>query len=132
MIHLKLEPQSEWTPGLGMLEVAFFVLWLCRDALYLQWMNLRRTGRPLASALLYLGIFYACASAAMVGFGWYNSAHIPYRAVLIPSAALELDSYTWTSAPAPWIAALFLLFCQAILFAYLQRRALRSLLVPPA
>jgi hypothetical protein len=131
IIHFKLEPQSAWTPGLGLLEVAFFALWLARDALYLQWMSLRRTGRPLVSGLLYLAVFYVCAGAVMAGFGWYDVRHIPYRAVLIPSAAFELNSNTWASGSSAWIAALFLLFCQASVFAWLQRSALQSLLAPP-
>jgi hypothetical protein len=123
MIRFKLRPQSEWSTGLGMLEVGFFVLWLARDALYLQWMSLRRTRRP---------VFYVCASAATVGFGWYDRARAPYRAVLFPSAAFGLDTKAWTGAREPWIGALFLLVCQAFLFVLLQRRELQALLAAPS
>lgn len=132
MIRFKLRPQSEWSTGLGMLEVGFFVLWLARDALYLQWMSLRRTRRPLISGVLYLAVFYVCASAATVGFGWYDRARAPYRAVLFPSAAFGLDTKAWTGAREPWIGALFLLVCQAFLFVLLQRRELQALLAAPS
>jgi hypothetical protein len=49
MIHFKLPPEGEWSNGIGIIEALVFAAWIARDGIYLQWMSLRRTRRPLVS-----------------------------------------------------------------------------------
>jgi hypothetical protein len=128
MIRLRLEPQPEWSPGLGLLEAGFFAMWIMRDLLYLQWMNLRRARRPLVAGVLYLIVFYICASALFVPLGWYGSKGAPHAAIFVPFHAFQLNSETWTSATSAWIVALILILLEALLFAWLQWRELQKLL----
>jgi hypothetical protein len=128
MIRLRLGPQYEWNPGLGLLESAFFTIWIARDLLYLQWMNLRRARRPLLTGVLYLIVFYICASTIFVPLRWYGPKGAPYAAIFTPFHAFQLDSETWMARGNVWITALVLLFLETFLFAWLQRRELQKLL----
>lgn len=130
MIQHKVEKFGNWNLQVGMLEVAFFAIWLVRDFQYLQWMNLQRARRPLVAGVLYLIIFYVCASACMAAFGLYRPFAAPYRAILIPSAAFGLDADAWTSAERLWAGALLLLVLETFAFVWLQRRELGKLAEP--
>jgi hypothetical protein len=128
MIQLRLQPQPEWNPGMGLLEAGFFAFWIMRDLLYLQWMNLRRARRPLFTGVLYLIVFYICASTLFVPLGWYGPKGAPHAAIFVPFHAFQLNSDTWISATSTWIVALILILLEALLFAWLQWRELQKLL----
>jgi hypothetical protein len=130
MIRFKLEEYGNWNLSVGVLEVAFFALWLARDFQYLQWMNLRKGRRSLVSGVLYLIIFYVCASACMAAFGLYRPIGAPYRAILIPSAAFGLDADAWMAAGGLWMGALLLLVIETLVFVWLQRKQLDELANP--
>ena len=132
MIRYEVTDYGNWNMQVGILEVAFFALWLVRDFEYLQWMNLRKGRRPLVAGLLYLIIFYVCVSTSMVAFGLYQPSAAPYRAILVPSAGLGLEPYAWESAGGLWIGALLLLVIETFGFVWLQRRELGKLASPIA
>jgi hypothetical protein len=122
IIRLKIDPIRDWTPSLGLLKFGFLAAWIVRDALYLQWMNLRRSRRPLVSAVLYLAIFYACVGAILVPLGWYEPENSHLAAMLLPSEAFQLTSQRWDSNTVGWIWSLFVLGCECLPFVWLQRR----------
>ena len=124
MIQVRLHPQSEWDFRVGLLEGAFFSLWILRDVLYLQWMNLRRVRRPLLIAVLYMVVFYTCASTLFVPLEWYRPARAPYASIFVPLYAFQVGSIGW----GPWIFALGSLLLEGLIFACLQWRALQKLL----
>jgi hypothetical protein len=130
MIRYNVEDFDNWNFQVGILEVVFFAIWLVRDFQYLQWMNLQRARRPLVAGVLYLIIFYVCASACMAAFGLYRPFAAPYRAIFIPSAAFGLDAGAWTSAEQLWAGALLLLVIETFGFVWLQRRELGKLANP--
>jgi ABC-2 family transporter protein len=130
MIRYKVEDFGNWNFQVGILEVVFFAIWLVRDFQYLQWMNLQRARRPLVAGVLYLIIFYVCASACMAAFGLYRPFAAPYRAIFIPSAVFGLDAGAWTSAERLWAGALLLLVIETFVFVWLQRRELGKLASP--
>ena len=130
MIRYKVEDFGNWNFQVGILEVAFFAIWLVRDFQYLQWMNLQRARRPLVAGVLYLIIFYVCASACMAALGFYTPFAAPYRAILIPSAAFGLDAGAWAFAERLWAGALLLLVIETFVFVWLQRRELGKLAQP--
>jgi hypothetical protein len=130
MIRYKVEEFGKWNLQVGILEVAFFAIWLARDFQYLQWMNLQRARRPVVAGVLYLIIFYVCASACMAAFGLYRPFAAPYRAIFIPSAGFGLDADAWTSAERLWAGALLLLVIETLVFVWVQRRELRKLAEP--
>lgn len=129
-MRYEVEDFGNWNFQVGILEVSFFAIWLARDFQYLQWMNLQRARRPLVAGVLYLIIFYVCASACMAAFGLYRPFAAPYRAILIPSAAFGLDADAWTSAERLWAGALLLLVIETFAFVWLQRRELGKLAEP--
>jgi hypothetical protein len=121
---------EEWNWSLALLYVAFCALWLIRDVLYLQWMSLRRTRRPLISALLYLIVFYVCVSVVLgVTNLMSRPASAPYAAMLIPTPAFSLSAAGWARNQHEWLVALAALATEAVVFAFLQRQKLREFLV---
>lgn len=124
LIQLKLQSEAKWSIGMGTVEVAFFAVWLARDATYLQWMSLRHTRRPLTSGVLYLAVFYTCMSALITAI----RARASYAAALIPSFAFGMDSESWLNHRSFWFASLAILIVETTFFAWLQRRELRALL----
>jgi hypothetical protein len=130
VIRYEAEDLGNWNFQVGMLEVAFFAIWLVRDFQYLQWMNLQRARRPLVAGVLYLIIFYVCASTCMAAFGLYRPFAAPYRAIFIPSAAFGIGANAWTSAERLWTGAILLLAIETFVFVWLQRRELGKLASP--
>jgi hypothetical protein len=130
MIRYKAEDYGNWNMQVGMLEVAFFALWLARDFQYLQWMNLRKGRRPLVAGMLYLIVFYVCVSASMVGFDLSKPLAAPYRAIFVPSAALGIGVNAVVSAVGLWMGAALLLAIETFVFVWLQRRELGKLASP--
>jgi hypothetical protein len=128
MIRLRLQPQYGWNARVGLLEAGFLSIWIARDLLYLQWMSLRRARRPLVTGMLYLIVFYICASALFVPFGWYGQTGAAHAAIFVPFHAFQLNPENWNSAAGAWIIALTLLLLQALFFAWLHWRELQKLL----
>jgi hypothetical protein len=127
MIRVRLRSHGDWSVASGLLEASFFSLWIVRDSLYLQWMNLRRARRPLMTGVLYLVVFYACASTLFVPFGWYDASGAPYASIFVPLHAFQLANSPWELKVSAWISALILLALEALGFAWLQRRDLQGL-----
>jgi hypothetical protein len=127
MIRAKVQPQYDWNPGLGVLQVAFVAVWLARDFIYLQWMNLRRSRRPLLSGVLFLVVYYICVGVVLSTLNLFTSASSYIAAVFIPSAVFGLAAATWSAQQSRWLVAFALLLAQSIAFAWLQRRELQHL-----
>ncbi len=127
MIRHKLHPSTAWSFEMASFEVCFVAAWLIRDALYLQWMNLRRGRRPLVAALIYLIVFYICSSALFTGLGFYRIGVDAFGAYLMPWAIFDMNFAKWTGAVGVWIGALIFLACEALVFAALQRWQLTKL-----
>jgi hypothetical protein len=122
---------DEWNCGLAALNIGFLALWVARDLLYLQWMGLRRTRRPLVAALLYLIVFYIC-TIVVLGVA-HASSHTTFAlvsAALIPFSVSALEISGWAAHYQLWICALALLAAQVVLFALLQWQKLREFLNP--
>lgn len=132
LIRVYRDPTAaNWNWSLALLNVLFFALWLARDLLYVQWMGLRRTRRPLGSAILYLIVFYTCTIIIL------GVAHLslrpwvgPFSAALIPSTISSLPFASWPANCQPWLVALAVLIAEVALFAFLHRQKLRAFLPP--
>ena len=127
MIRSQDAPQADWNLGVGVVQVAFACAWLARDFIYLQWMNLRRSRRPLISGLLFMVVYYACVSVVLSTLDLFDRASSWIAAIFVPSAAVGLDAATWSGQQSRWMVALALLFAQSLFFAWLQRRELKHL-----
>jgi hypothetical protein len=123
---------NEWDWGLAIATIAFYTLWVARDLLYLQWMGLRRTRRPLGSAIIYLLVFYTCTGIIFgVAHVLLHESSAPYSAMLIPSGISSLLVMDWAANYQLWLVALAVLAAQVLLFAFLQRQKLREFITPP-
>ncbi|MBZ5694430.1 MAG: ABC transporter permease [Acidobacteriia bacterium] len=114
-------PGSGWDWQLALYDVAFLAVWLARDALYLQWMNVRRSRRPLASASLYLIVFYGSSGVIFSALNLYNNARsAASTAILVPSPLFALSQQFWNQQKALWVLALALQGVAAVVFVCLH------------
>jgi len=122
-----------WNLRLAIFEVAFVATWLARDALYFQWMNLRRVRHPLASAALYLVIFYVCTSIVFGALNFYHNSHgAALTAIVLPWSAFFLSPWTWSLEARLFVGALVLQCVEASVFVWLHQRKLREFLDAPS
>ncbi len=129
MLQTKLRPGADWPLSIACFEVAVFIAWLLRDLLFLQWMNLRRSRRPLVAGVLYLIVFYVCAISLLAAFSRVDRPKgFAYFMTLFPGTSFSLDLAKWTAHESLWIAALLVLCAEAVPFIWLQRRTLRQIL----
>jgi len=110
--------------GLGFLifRILFAVLWFVRDFQFLQWASLRKGKNALVMAVLYLAIFYVCASTIFTTLGLFTRESVCFTAFLLPTPLYWLDIDSFAARPAIWVTAfLFQFFVIGILF-HLQRQ----------
>jgi len=121
-------------PGAGFLvaRVLFFALWLIRDQQFLQWATLRRGRNALVMGVVYLLIFYVCASTLLAALGCLDSERIAFSAFFLPSAVYHLDAKAWAIRPAIWAAAGMAQIAIIAFFFYLQRRHLVEFVEHPS
>ena len=137
---LQVLPQrGEWDIGLALLKLTFCALWIARDILFVQWMNLRGGRRPLLMSLLYLGAFYICATVIVTAFHVYRTPEgAAWATVLLPGSVLGISSEVWIDHRLLWVSALAVEVLPVALFVVLQHRVRtgltprRSVAVPAA
>jgi hypothetical protein len=116
-----------WDLKLAVYEVAFLAVWLSRDALYLQWMNLRRVRRPLAAAALYLLVFYGSTGIVFSSLDLYHNARsAASTGILVPSPLFVLTPAFWSQQRPWWLLALGAQAAEAAVFCVLHRMRLRE------
>ncbi len=127
MIDHTRDPKKAWDWSLAMFRLVFFSLWLVRDSLYLQWMNLSRSKRPLPMALLYLLVFYFCVN---IFYGFANFKDHSGQAVFFPAMVLGLEPPAWAKDQVIWTFAMLLQFLPIVVFIFLQHLRLEKLSSP--
>jgi hypothetical protein len=127
-VSLGRDARVEWNANFAILRSLFFVAWITRDLQFLQWMGLRRGKHPLVMGVLFLIIFYVCASIMMAPLGIYtNPDRTPFSAFFFPSAVYVLDHSAWALRPAIWVAAFLAQWVVIALFISLQRKSIAEL-----
>lgn len=124
VIQWKRDPSLEWSLAVAIFRVIFFAVWLSRDLLFLQWMNLRRGRHPLLLGVLYLIAFYVCAGLVV---GALHLTQNPFTAIFLPTPLWELNTALWTTHSAEWIVALMGQAAIALIFVFLQRQQIEEL-----
>jgi len=121
-------PQVEWNANFAVLRSLFFVAWIVRDIQFLQWMTLRRGKHALVTGVLFLLIFYVCATILMGPLGMYAvPERVPFSAFFMPSAVYLLDHGAWAIRPAIWGAAFVAQWIFIAAFVWLQQRIIAEL-----
>jgi hypothetical protein len=93
-------------------------------------MNLRAGKHPLVMAVLYLSIYYVCASFVLSAFGGFRiPEYMPVSSLFVPSAMFLLDPKTWEEGPNLWVAGFGIHLVLIGVFFYLQRRRMGQLRV---
>jgi hypothetical protein len=128
MIQARHSPKAEWDFALACFRMLFIALWLARDLLYLQWINLTRTKRPLTMGFLYLAVFYVCTSILFSALNLYDTPRGQViTACLSPVKVFSLSAKDWVGQETLWMFALICQIGVAAVFAYLHRQKLLEL-----
>jgi hypothetical protein len=116
-----------WDMHLAIFEVAFLAVWLSRDALYLQWMSLRRAKRPLGAAILYLIVFYGSTGILFSALNVYGTARgAALTGILVPSPLFSLAPAFRLQEKPLWMLALAAQAAEALVFWWLHAIRLRD------
>jgi hypothetical protein len=82
-------------------------------------------------AVLYLSIYYVCASFFLSAFGSFRiPKNMPVSSLFVPSAMFLLEPKTWEQGPKLWFAGFGFHVVLIGVFFYLQRRLIRQFLAP--
>ena len=127
-----LHPES-LDMSLFIFRLIFFGLWICRDLLYLQWMNLRPGRKPLLRAMLYAFVYYTALFVLFFVHGMVNiqPGEAAFQSIFVPVRVLTLDAASWNSAAGIWFIALFSQIALMYFFAFMHRQELQSLATRP-
>jgi len=128
-----LHPAAPLSISLFLFRLVFFALWLCRDLLYLQWMNLRPGRKPLLRAILYGCVYY---TALFVMFFVHSPMNLQpgeaaFQSIFLPVRVLVVDADSWNSTAGMWFIALLSQLALMYFFAFLHRQELQSLAARP-
>jgi len=121
---------EEWDLGLAIFRVVFVAAWLAKDIVYLQWMNLHRRRRPLLLGILYLIVFYTCASIILTTLGLIQT-HPALASIFVPGVIFLLDPRPWPHDRLVWFAGLLVYLTAGGVFTYLNHRELIELSLRP-
>ncbi len=132
IIMWKRDPKAEWDTAISIFRLALIAMWVVRDLLYLQWMNLTRGRRPLTMGFVYLLVFYVCTSIVFATLDLYSSPRgYAITSFLAPGAVFGLGAKEWQGLSGLWTMALVSQAAAAALFAYLHRQKLLELAPTP-
>lgn len=124
-------PSGNWSLGFAILRCIVFTLWIVSNLQFMQCMNLRRGKHQLVMAVLYLSIYYICASFFLSAFNSYSDPHnMPIGSLFVPSALFLLDPETWKQGPVLWTIGFVVQLALVTTFFYLQRLQVRRLQRP--
>jgi hypothetical protein len=114
-------------------RLVFFGLWICRDLLYLQWMNLRPGRKPLLRGILYAFVYYTALFVLFFAHSPMNlqPGEAAFQSIFLPARVLTLDAASWNSAAGIWFIALVSQLALMYFFAFLHRQELQSLATRP-
>jgi len=117
-----------WSPVPPLVALGLCAMWLARDVLFIQWMYLTRVKRALMMAVLYLIVFYTCATVLLGTLGLLKvPAGGASSAIFLPFLGLALDDKAWEAHAGLWLLALAMQFPIVTLLAWLQRQKLQAL-----
>jgi hypothetical protein len=128
MIQMHAASGQAWGVDFAIFRVVFFAAWLARDLLFLQWMNLTRSKRPLVMGVLYLLVFYTCISILFGTFDLFDTPkHTVWTGIALPITLFTTNLNNWTDHQASWMMVLVTMLAQVGLFTFLHRRKLLEL-----
>jgi len=115
-----------------------FALFVCalllatvlRDLCFLQWMNLRRSKRPLMLGIVVLTVFYFCGSFLLVMARFSRPVHTAIMAIIAPGGLATggpAERMQWSLFPGPWIVGFAIQIALVAYFAALHYKSTEEL-----
>ena len=111
-------------------QAGLLIATLLRDLCFLQWMNLRRSKRPLVLGMVLLGVFYTCGGLLLGMAKFSEPVRSAFTAIVMawPLATADaMDQSAWLLNPGPWFIGLAFQIALAVLFAALHYKSVDEL-----
>jgi len=111
-------------------QLALLLATMLRDLCFLQWMNLRRSKRPLILGMILLGVFYTCGGLLLGLAQFSEPVRIVFTAVVLPwplATADVADQAPYLFNSGAMLLGLAFQVALAALFAALHYRSLAEL-----
>ncbi len=106
---------------------------LLRDLCFLQWMNLRRSKRPLMTGIILLWVFYFCGGILLAMARFSKPVHTAFTAIVSPWALAAAGGperdywWQWSLFAGPWIVGLAIQIALVTFFAAQYHKSLEEL-----
>jgi len=131
VVYKGRDPKAAWDLGLAVFRVVFLALWLVRDVLFLQWMNLRRGRRQVVLGVLYLVVFYVCTGILFSALDLYRTPRATaFTAFFTPAVVFSISGGQWAEARNLCLGAAAAQVAISFVFVALQRKKLEELSAP--
>ena len=113
---------------------ALLLATVLRDLCFLQWMNLRRSRRPLVLGVILLGVFYFCGGILLEMAKFTEPVKTAFSAIVAPwplASAEASVQQACTLNPTPWFIGLAVQLALVVLFAVLHYKSTEDLRPAP-
>jgi hypothetical protein len=101
-----------------------------RDLCFLQWMNLRRSKRPLLLGVVLVSVFYTCGGILLGMANFSEPVRVVFTSVVLPwplAPAGATEQAAWSLNPTPWFIGLAFQVALVTLFAALHYKSAEEL-----
>jgi len=103
---------------------------MLRDLCFLQWINLRRSKRPLMTGIVLLWVFYFCGGILLAMARFSRQVHTAFMAIVSPwglATAGTSELTQWSLLPGPWIVGLAIQIALVVFFAAQYYKSMEEL-----
>jgi hypothetical protein len=122
--------RNDLNPRFAVFQAGLLLATALRDLCFLQWMNLRRSNRPLILGVVLLGVFYACGALLLGMANFSEPVRTVFTAVVLPwplATADVADQTAWLFNPGAAFIGLAFQFALITLFAALHYKTAEEL-----
>ena len=122
--------QNDFEPRFVVFVCALLLATMLRDLCFLQWMNLRRSKRPLMIGMILVSVFYLCGGLLLGLARFSRPVATVFTAIVAPwpmATASYAESVEWLQNPSAWFIGLAFQIALATLFAALHYSAAEEL-----
>ena len=103
---------------------------MLRDLCFLQWINLRRSKRPLMMGIVLLWVFYFCGGILLAMARFSKPMHTAFMAIVSPWGLATVgaaERTQWSLFPGPWIVGLAIQIALVVFFAAQYYKSMEEL-----
>ncbi len=112
--------KNDLDAGFAVFVSVLLLATLLRDLCFLQWMNMRRSRRPLMQGIILLWVFYFCGGILLAMARFSKPVHTAFMAIVSPwglAISGAEEQQRWSLFPGPWYVGLAIQIALVTFFA---------------